>query len=115
MAPTLVFNPDGTLFATLGSPGGARIIGYVAQALTGLLDWKLDPQAAVSLPHIGTTGIEVELEANTGAAGLEGALKQRGHVVTVRPMDSGLQAVVVTPAGLLGGADPRREGMAVGD
>jgi len=115
MAPTLVFNPDGTLFATLGSPGGARIIGYVAQALTGLLDWKLDPQAAVSLPHIGTTGIEVELEANTGAAGLEDALKQRGHVVTVRPMDSGLQAVVVTPAGLLGGADPRREGVAVGD
>ncbi|MCG7362273.1 gamma-glutamyltransferase [Roseomonas sp. ACRSG] len=115
MAPTLVFNQDGTLFATLGSPGGARIIGYVAQALTGLLDWKLDPQAAVSLPHVGTTGIELELEANTGAAGMEAALKQRGHAVTVRPMDSGLQAVVVTPAGLLGGADPRREGVAVGD
>jgi gamma-glutamyltranspeptidase/glutathione hydrolase len=115
MAPTLVFNQDGTLFATLGSPGGARIIGYVAQALTGLLDWKLNPQAAVSLPHIGTTGIELELEANTGAAGLEAALRQRGHVVTLRPMDSGLQAVVVTPAGLLGGADPRREGVAVGD
>jgi gamma-glutamyltranspeptidase/glutathione hydrolase len=115
MAPTLVFNQDGTLFATLGSPGGARIISYVAQALTGLLDWKLNPQAAVSLPHIGTTGIELELEANTGAAGLEAALRQRGHVVTLRPMDSGLQAVVVTPAGLLGGADPRREGVAVGD
>ena len=115
MAPTLVFNQDGTLFATLGSPGGARIIGYVAQALVGLLDWKLDPQAAVSLPHIGTTSIELELEADTDAAGMEAALKQRGHAVTVRSMDSGLQAVVVTPAGLLGGADPRREGVAVGD
>lgn len=115
MAPTLVFNQDGTLFAALGSPGGARIIGYVAQALTGLLDWKLDPQAAVSLPHVGTTGTDLELEADTTAAGLEAALKQRGHGTSVRAMDSGLQAIVVTPAGLLGGADPRREGVAVGD
>jgi gamma-glutamyltranspeptidase/glutathione hydrolase len=115
MSPTLVFNRDGTLFAVVGSPGGARIIGYVAQALTGLLDWKLDPQAAVSLPHVGTTGGDLELEANTGAASLEAALKARGQGISIRPMDSGLQAIVVTPAGLLGGADPRREGVAVGD
>jgi gamma-glutamyltranspeptidase/glutathione hydrolase len=115
MSPTLVFNQDGTLFAAVGAPGGARIIGFVAQALTGLLDWKMGPQRAVSLPHVGTLGAELELEAGTSAAGLEAALKERGHTLSVRPMDSGLQAIVVTPAGLLGGADPRREGVAVGD
>jgi gamma-glutamyltranspeptidase/glutathione hydrolase len=115
MSPTLVFQRDGTLFAAVGAPGGARIIGYVARALTGLLDWRLDPQAAVSLPHIGTVGAGLELEAGTPLAALVPGLEERGQVVEVREMNSGLQAIVVTPNGLLGGADPRREGVAVGD
>lgn len=115
MSPTLVFQRDGTLFAAVGAPGGARIIGYVARALTGLLDWRLDPQAAISLPHIGTVGAGLELEAGTPLATLVPGLEERGQVVEVREMNSGLQAIVVTPAGLLGGADPRREGVAVGD
>ena len=115
MSPTLVFQRDGTLFAAVGAPGGARIIGYVARALTGLLDWRLDPQAAVSLPHIGTVGAGLELEAGTPLVALVPGLEERGQVVAVREMNYGLQAIVVIPGGLLGGADPRREGVAVGD
>jgi gamma-glutamyltranspeptidase/glutathione hydrolase len=115
MAPTMVFDPQGELRVILGSPGGARIIGYVAQTLIAILDWAMDPQAAIALPRVVTVGPEIELEADTDAAALKEALEARGHRVTVRALPSGLHAIVVTARGITGGADPRREGVALGD
>lgn len=115
MAPTIVERADGGLHAAVGSPGGARIIGYVAKTLVGMLAWNLDPQEAIDLPNVLTIGTTAELELGTEAAGLAPALEARGHRVQVRPLESGAQAVVVTPAGLRGGADRRREGVALGE
>ena len=114
MAPTLVFAPSGTLAYALGSPGGPRIIGYVAQSLIALIDWRLDIQAAFDLPHHLNRNGETELEADTPLGAMAEGLKALGHEITVRSMPSGLQGISFAPGEMKGGADLRREGIAKG-
>jgi gamma-glutamyltranspeptidase / glutathione hydrolase len=115
MAPTIVFDPSGKLYAVLGSPGGSSIINYVAKTLVALLDWGMDPQAAATYPNMGSRNGPTEVEAGTPLAGLVSALEAKGHTVKALDLTSGTQAIVVKPDGLWGGADPRREGVALGD
>ncbi|BEV72705.1 MULTISPECIES: gamma-glutamyltransferase [unclassified Paludibacterium] len=115
MAPMLVFDPSGKLYAVTGSPGGSAIINYVAQTLIGLLDWHLDPQQAVSLPHYGSRNGPTELESGRGLGTLVPTLQALGHKVVMTDMTSGLAAILRTPGGWTGGADPRREGRVEGD
>ncbi|AOG05473.1 gamma-glutamyltransferase [Bosea sp. RAC05] len=115
MAPTLVFDAFGRLYAVVGSPGGSQIIGYVARTLVALLDWKMDPQAAVDLGNFGSRNGPTELEKSTEAEGWKAALEAKGHEVRLIDMTSGIQAIVKTPEGFVGGADGRREGVAIGD
>jgi gamma-glutamyltranspeptidase/glutathione hydrolase len=121
MAPTLVFDrQSGELLAAVGSPGGSQIIEYVAKSVIGLLDWNLDPQAAINLPNFGSRNGPTELEQGQFSPALIQALKDKGHAVSEIDMTSGTQAIVRVrdgqgKASLAGGADPRREGEALGD
>ncbi|WP_443700926.1 gamma-glutamyltransferase [Pseudomonas sp.] len=121
MAPTLVFDRhSGELLATLGSPGGSQIIEYVSKSLVAMLDWQLDPQAAISLPNFGSRNGATELESGMFSPALKQALKDKGHALSEIEMTSGIQAIVRTRDAqgkvmLSGGADPRREGEALGD
>ena len=121
MAPTLVFDRQtGELLATVGSPGGSQIIEYVSKSLVAMLDWKLDPQAAISLPNFGSRNGATELETGLFSPALKQALKDKGHALSEIDMTSGVQAIVRTrdaqgKVWLSGGADPRREGEALGD
>jgi gamma-glutamyltranspeptidase/glutathione hydrolase len=115
MAPTIVFDHFGRLHAVVGSPGGSQIIGYVAKTLIALLDWKLDPQQAVDLANFGNRNGPTEVERGTEAEGWKAALEAKGHQVRAIEMTSGIQAILVTSEGYIGGADGRREGVAIGD
>jgi gamma-glutamyltranspeptidase/glutathione hydrolase len=115
MAPTIVFDEKENVFATLGSPGGSRIILFVMKSLVGLIDWKLDAQAAIDLPNFGSTGKAVELEYGWSTIWRALLLKSYGHRISPDLMNSGLHAIVRRDGVLEGGADPRREGVALGD
>ena len=114
MSPTIVLR-DGKPVLVVGSPGGSRIIGYVAQALVNVIDWKMDVQAAVSAGHLVNRFGTYDVEEGTDAEKLAEPLRALGYEVKVRGLNSGLHAIAVTPDGLRGGADPRREGVALGE
>ena len=116
MSPTLVFDKaTGQLLMSGGSPGGALIIHYTAKLLTGTLHWGLNAQQAVSLPNFGSLNGPTLLESRGFPDSTIEALKARGHEVREMEMTSGLQAIERTPTGWFGGADPRREGVVLGD
>ena len=108
MAPTIVMQ-DGQPVLAVGSPGGSRIIGYVAKTVIAWADWGMDVQQAVALPHAVNRFGSYDVETDDQAAGLEAL----GYEVNVRDLNSGLHAIEIGE-GLKGGADPRREGIALG-
>ena len=108
MAPTIVLK-DGKLAVVVGSPGGSRIIPYVAKTLVAHLDWGLNPQAAVGLPHLINRFGAYDIEEGTYAEALAVPLRAMGYEVGIRALNSGLHMIVVDENVLTGCADPRRE------
>jgi len=115
MDPTVVLGEDGGLRYVLGSPGGPAIILYNLKAIVGLIDWGLDPAEAAALVNFGATENTFLLEPGAPWDPLAEALAGKGHNVRRTDLTSGLHIVAVRPDGLEGGADPRRDGVALGD
>lgn len=113
MAPTLVFDKAGALEIVVGSPGGPAIVGFVVQTLVAMIDWDMTPQQAIAGPHVVVFGRGVTVEPELAA--LKPGLEAFGHQVRVGEFPSGIHGIRITPTGLLGGADPRREGAVMGD
>ncbi len=113
MSPTIVML-DGAPVLAIGSPGGSRIIGYVAKSIIAWADWGMDVQQAVSLPHLVNRFGTYDVELGTTAEGYVDALTELGFEVNPRDLTSGLHAIEIRD-GLSGGADPRREGIALGE
>ncbi|HKJ56975.1 MAG TPA: gamma-glutamyltransferase, partial [Nitriliruptoraceae bacterium] len=117
MSPTIVFDEAGDLELVTGSPGGSRIISYTAQSIVNFIDFGLDPQEAINVPHYmnrnGRTDIEEPVPGVTwdyDADALAAQLEARGHSVGIIELSSGLSVIAVTDDGLVGGADQRRDG-----
>lgn len=108
MAPTIVLK-DGKPVLVVGSPGGSRIIGYVAKTIIAHIDWGMDVQAAIDLPNAVNRFGTFDLETDA----MQAALEAQGFEVKVRDLNSGIHAISIGD-GLMGGADNRREGLAFG-
>ncbi|HAJ48350.1 MAG TPA: gamma-glutamyltransferase [Alphaproteobacteria bacterium] len=115
MSPSLVFAPNGSLKAIVGSPGGWRIITYVTRTIMGLIDWRMDAKSAVALIHVTGRNKTLEVEAGRAEPALIEALTAKGHTVKSQEMMSGLNIIRLAPEGLDGAADPRREGSVWGE
>ena len=113
MSPTIVLK-DGLPNLVIGSPGGSRIIGYVVQAIVAHIDWGMNVQAAVSTSHAVNRFGTYDLEKSTPLENMVEPLEALGYKVKLRALNSGLHAISITKDGLAGGADPRREGIALG-
>ena len=115
MSPTIVLKEGKPAFA-IGSPGGSNIIPYVAETLIALIDWKMNIEEAVSFPHFVDRYGPYDLERDTSAMNMRKGLEALGYTVDVKDENSGLNGIAITADGTIeGGADPRREGVALGD
>ena len=117
MSPTIVFDSAGDVELVTGSPGGSRIIAYTAQSIVNVIDFGLDPQEAANVPHHMNRNGSTDLEPPTpgltidyDVQALADALTARGHPVNIVDQSSGLSIIAITDDGLVGGADPRRDG-----
>jgi gamma-glutamyltranspeptidase/glutathione hydrolase len=115
MDPTMIFGADGDLDYVLGSPGGPGIIMFNLKTIFALLDWQMDAAQAAALLNFGSTQDVVLMEPDPAWDPLAASLEAKGHKVRRMDMTSGEHIIAVTPDGLEGGADPRREGVALGD
>ncbi|ABM04130.1 gamma-glutamyltransferase 1, Threonine peptidase, MEROPS family T03 [Psychromonas ingrahamii 37] len=114
MSPSIIME-DGKPYMALGSPGGSRIIGYVASTIIAHLDWGMGIQQAIDLPHLVNRFGTYDIEQDTKAIRFKEALEMMGYEVNIRDLNSGLHAILFKDGKLIGGADPRREGIALGD
>ena len=111
MSPTIVFDQAGQPVLIIGSAGGSRIIGYVLQRIIAAIDWGVDISDAMAMPHTLARGKAIETENET----LQAPLETQGHVVDLKTLNSGLTAIQFKDDSIIGAADPRREGLALGE
>lgn len=113
MTPTMVFDANGDLVLATGSPGGNSIIAYTSKSILAILDGGMDVATGIALPNVVARGHPVRVETERAADGFIEALRARGYPIEESDGEnSGLHPILVTPAGLEGAADPRREGVA---
>ena len=113
MSPTMIFDKNNQLLMITGSPGGNSIPAYVSKTIIGVFDWGLTAQQAVDWPNIIARGEQVRVEiANNKGKMIAKNLAKRGYqIVENLSENSGIHLIIVTPNGLDGAADKRREGI----
>jgi gamma-glutamyltranspeptidase/glutathione hydrolase len=115
MSPTIVYDANGKVRIALGAAGGSTIIAQVSKALIAVLDWNMSAQDAIALGLLYAPGHTAVAEKGTQLEAMVPALRQLGESVQIAPL--GLKANAIERVGgrWVGAADPRSEGVAMGE
>jgi gamma-glutamyltranspeptidase/glutathione hydrolase len=115
MSPTIVYDANGKVRIALGAAGGSTIIAQVSKALVAVLDWNMSAQDAIALGLLYAPGHTAVAEKGTQLEAMVPALRQLGESVQIAPL--GLKANAIERVGgrWVGAADPRSEGVAMGE
>ena len=114
MSPTIVYGPDGHVRLAIGAAGGPTIIAQVAKALIEVLDWNESAQDAIAAGLIFAPGSTAYAEAGTAREAMVPALRALGETVRVMPLGLKANAIEWKDGRWIGAADPRSEGVAIG-
>ncbi|HZZ90547.1 MAG TPA: gamma-glutamyltransferase family protein [Caulobacteraceae bacterium] len=116
MAPIIILDRKGAFVAAVGSPGGNAIPSYVIKTIVGVIDWRLSMQDAAALPNLIARGGAIQSEPKRYPPGVVDALAAKGLKLGsgFAAEGSGIHGVIRRAGGYEGGADPRREGVAIG-
>ncbi len=113
MAPTLIYAPDGSLYAAVGAAGGATIIAQVAKTVIALIDWGLPIEDAIAEPVLYANGARLAYERGSRLEALAPGLAAMGHQTVAADLPGKTNAVVRTRGGWRGAGDVRGDGLAV--
>jgi gamma-glutamyltranspeptidase/glutathione hydrolase len=119
MTPTFVLRKDGSLWFTVGSPGGPTIINTVLDVITNVIDYGMNIQQAIDAPRIHHQWLPDELVFEPyGLSGdTQNALLARGHkLAKPRYLGDAEGIMIEEKTGMrLGATDPRKsDALAVG-
>ena len=114
MAPTIVYGPDGKVRLAIGAAGGSTIIAQVAKAIIGVVDWKMSAQDAIGMGLVYAPGMTGVAEAGTQAETMAPKLRALGEKILVSPLGLKANAIERVSGKWVGAADPRSEGVAMG-
>ena len=114
MSPTIVYGPDGHVRLALGAAGGPTIIAQIAKALVGVLDWNMSAQDAIAMGLIFAPGKTAAVEQGTAREAMVPALRALGEDIRVVPLGLKANAIEWKDGRWVGAADPRSEGVAMG-
>lgn len=114
MSPTIVFGPDGEIRVAIGAAGGATIPVQVTKALIGMIDWGMSAQEAIALPIVYGPNDQVTIYDETDLLALQGELEALGHTISARRLPLKANAIEWRDGRWIGAADPRSEGVALG-
>jgi gamma-glutamyltranspeptidase/glutathione hydrolase len=116
MSPTIILDKEDKLFMVIGSPGGSNIIPYVLKTIVAVIDWDMNIQEAINIPNfVNKNSDNTYLEKDIFSPDISKYLAKIGHKIENTELSSGLHGIVVKDGFIYGGADPHREGVAIGE